>query len=302
MFKDKFLSETDKGEFAIIGKSIIAGLFPIFATISFLSLPIFFSLLYTYLISLIFFALIITFKKHWHQILIKPVLIESFYVTIFIGFGYYALYYYGLKHTSPGNASIIVLLEILFSYIFFNIWKKEHLSKRHLLGASFMIIGALILLFPKNLKVNVGDLFILLATICVPLGNFYQQKIRKIASSEIILFLRTFFAIPFILLLIWHLESATNFSIKPVLIFLIFNGVLHFGLTKILWIEGIHRMSITKATALNSITPFFTLIFSYFILNQNPTEWQILSLLPITLGIYLLTKKQKNIIQEPAST
>ncbi len=301
MFKGKFLSETHKGDSAIIGKSIIAGFFPIFATMSFGSLPVFLSLFFTYLISLLFFALIITVKKHWHQILIRQVLTESFYVTIFIGFGYYALFYYGLKHTSPGNASIIVLMEILFSYLLFNIWKKEQLAKTHLFGAVFMLIGALILLFPKNLTINIGDVFILLATLCAPLGNHYQQKLRKIASSEIILFLRTFFAIPLILFLIVNWENTTNFSIQPALGLIMFNGVLHFGLTKILWIEGIHRISITKATALNSITPFFTLIFSYFILHHNPTQWQILSLFPITIGVYLLTKKQNKIIQASAT-
>ncbi len=295
MFKHPFTSENHKGELAIMSKSVIASFFPIFATITFNSLPTFFSLVLTYIISAGFFAGLISFRHRWHQVWQKQVWVESLYVTLFIGFGYYALYYLGLKHTTPGNASIIVLLEILFSYIFLNLWKKQFLSRTHLYGAMAMLVGALIILFPKNLTINLGDSFILLATMCAPVGNFYQQKLRKIASSEIILFLRTVLALPFLLLLVNQFESVANSSVKPVIFLLLFNGILHFGLTKMLWIEGIHRLSITKATALNSITPFFTLIFSYLILNQSPTYWQILSLFPICLGIYLLTKPAKNL-------
>ena len=75
--------------------------------------------------------------------------------------------------------------------------------------------------------------------------------------------------------------------------YLIVNGILLLGLAKIFWIEGIHRISVTKATALSSITPLLTLLFAWIILNQAPTVWQLTSLVPLLLGVLLLTDNIK---------
>jgi drug/metabolite transporter (DMT)-like permease len=53
--------------------------------------------------------------------------------------------------------------------------------------------------------------------------------------------------------------------------------------------EGIARVAVTKAGALTSVAPLFTLLFAWLIFHQAPTIWQISSLLPFFFGILLLT-------------
>ena len=55
-----------------------------------------------------------------------------------------------------------------------------------------------------------------------------------------------------------HLEKVSSS-----LLFLVINGVLLLGVSKILWIEGIHRINVTKANALNSLGPLLTLLFAW---------------------------------------
>ena len=50
-------------------------------------------------------------------------------------------------------------------------------------------------------------------------------------------------------------------------------------------------LSITKAISLSSVGPFFTLVLAYFILHERATVLQVTGLLPIVLGVVLLTRK-----------
>jgi drug/metabolite transporter (DMT)-like permease len=118
----------------------------------------------------------------------------------------------------------------------------------------------------------------------------FQQKAREIASAETIMLMRTALATP-ILFLIAHIAGAGAplSDFKAALMFLVINGVFLLGLSKILWIEAIHRISVTKANALSILTPLFTLLLAWLVFSQAPTFWQLLSLMPMLAGVLLLT-------------
>jgi drug/metabolite transporter (DMT)-like permease len=71
------------------------------------------------------------------------------------------------------------------------------------------------------------------------------------------------------------------------------NGIFIFGLSKILWVEAIHRIPITKTISLACIQPLLTMIFAYFFLRQSATVVQLLSLVPMAVGMLLLTRRSK---------
>lgn len=158
-----------------------------------------------------------------------------------------------------------------------------------------MLIGAGIVLYPNVSQFRLGDFLILGAAMIAPLGNFFQRKARSMVSSESILFVRSLSAVPVAFLLAYLFgENLLSVHISSsLLILLVINGIFLFGLSKILWIEGIHRISIVKASALASIAPFFTLLFAGIILNEMPTVWQLLALIPISVGLVLLGARQR---------
>jgi drug/metabolite transporter (DMT)-like permease len=178
--------------------------------------------------------------------------------------------------------------------MFFNIIRKEPFSFESKIGTGLMVVGAVVVLAPNFSSLNLGDLFILIATFCAPIGNYFQQKATKISSTETILFLRSIIAAPFLLLLAYifgqHLEIH---QIKESFLFIILNGFIILGLSKAFWMEGIARMSVTKANALSSIAPLFTLFVAWFVFRQTPTVWQIASLVPFFFGVLLLTNNLK---------
>lgn len=274
---------------AIFSSAILWGLFPVITILSYHSVSPLISLTASTFLSAIFFVSIIALKKKWGEIRDKQALKDIFWTTFFIAILFYILFFFGLKYTSAGNASIIALAETLFSYLFFNIWKKENISKEHIIGSVLMLGGALIVLSPNFTRFQEGDLLILLASMVAPFGNFFQRRARQRVSSETIMFVRSLIAAPAILIFAFLFGERTNVSnLADSMIFLMINGFILFGLTKILWIEGIHRISVTKSNALSAISPLFTLIFAWLILKQIPTSWQLLSLLPMAAGVILL--------------
>ena len=288
------ITETKKGELFIFTEGFLWAFFPVITILSYGKLPSLISLAYSTLFASIFFGTIVLFKKTWRDLLNPLVWKYVLFIVFFIGVLFYSFFYIGLTKTTAGNGSIIGLFEIFTSFLLFHVFKKESISSEYKVGAFLMVLGALIILGRDFSHTNVGDIFILIATFCTPLGNHFQQKVRKIASSETIMFLRSILAFPIIFLLAYFLNQHASFSdVKHSLFFLLVNGVFILGVSKILWIEAIHRISVTKAMALSSLTPFMTLFIAWIFLKQAPNAWQFISLIPLSIGIFLLTDNLK---------
>lgn len=283
------ISKTTSGDIYILSYAFLWGLLPVVATLSYASLSPISSLLVSTFFAMLFFAAWLTASKRWPELKKREAWPDILWGTLFNAVAYFSLFYLGLKFTTPNNASIVALFEVLFSYLLFNVWKKEYLSARHIFGCIAMVLGAIIILAPGASNFRGGDLLVMLAAVAAPIGNYFQVRARKIVSSQTILFSRCLIALPFLYTLSKLFSETLSFvSVTNSIWFLIINGAGLLGFATLLWVEGIHRISVTKAVSLISISPLFTVIFSYLILKQNPTITQIVAFIPICLGLLLL--------------
>jgi|CXWL01.1.fsa_nt_gi drug/metabolite transporter (DMT)-like permease len=291
------LSPAHKGELYIYAQSFLWSLFPVITILTFSGVTPIYSAAIGSFLSSVFFAIVVTVKKGWNQCNSQAPWKDIFIASFFIGFVFYTLYFTGLKYTTAGNASIVALFEVFFSFLILTVLvKHERLFLSHVLGAIFMLFGAAIILIPKANGWNVGDILIIIGTMVAPLANTYMQRARKKVSSEFILFVRGFIAGFFLLMLAYVSEPLPTIqTLRGSLAFLCVNGFLLLGFSKFLWLESIHLIPITKAVSLASITPVFTLIFAYTILHERVNAFQIIALLPITFGVFLLTRKKLEI-------
>ncbi len=289
------------GEVSILSSALLWGLFPVITILAFHSLSPLLTLAMSTIFGGIFFALVLSIKQKWGELKNRSAFKDIFRAALILGVVFYFFFFTGLSHTTAGNASIIALSEALFSYLWFNRWNGEYFSKFHIIGSVLMLVGAAVVLLPNFTHFQWGDFSILAAVMVAPLGNHFQRRARKSVSSEVILFARACIATPFILILAYFSgENIFAIDLKQSLVFLLINGFLLFGLSKILWIEGIHRISVAKANALYAVSPLFTLIFAFVLLKQPPTSWQFLSFIPIFLGmLFLLNSGGDKIIQDP---
>ncbi len=293
------LSTNRQGELSVLSEAALWGLFPVVTVLSEDKVAPLVALGFSTLFACIFFAVVLTLKKKWKELLQKSALSDILISTLLLGIIYYVLTFFALLHTSPGNASIIGVVEIFFSFLFFHVWRKEELVKWHVVGAIFMVIGVIIIFSPNFRQFQIGDLLILLATAIAPFGNFFQRRARTKVSSESILFIRT--AISAAVILFMALLLGNSFSVRglsDIWLLLIINGAVILGFSKILWIEGIHRISVMKANALATVAPPTTLIFAWLILQKAPTIYQLFSFVPIFIGVIFLSINKRVSKQE----
>lgn len=289
------LSKEREGELFIFGEAVLWALFPVLTILSYGKVSPLVSLGISTIFASIFFAIILSIKNKWHEIKNTSAFKDILYATFFIGILYYLFFYFGLRYTSAGNASIIALTEIFFSYLIFNLWKKDPLPLLHIGGAALMLVGALIVLYPNLHKFQLGDILMLIAALFPSFGNFFARRARTKVSSEAIMFVRSIISGAVILILAFIFHSTFSYpDLKDSFIFLFINGVFLLGLSKAMWIEGIARISVVKANALGSVGPLLTLLFAWIFLRNIPTLWQLLAFIPMFLGVILLGMNKKN--------
>lgn len=212
-------------------------------------------------------------------------------VTVIIGIIGYSLYTLALQYTTPNNIAIIGLSQLLFTIFYFGILTdKEPQTPKSLFGAFLVLVGTITVVIQDGFTFNPGDLLVVLSNSLAPFANASVQKARKHVKASTIMCVRSIIAGVFILLLSIVFEEPTNtvFS-STTIVLIIINGVFMMGLSKIFWVEAIHRIDISKALSFNSTGPAFTILFSILILNQLPTTRQIFGLIPMIIGIYLIT-------------
>jgi drug/metabolite transporter (DMT)-like permease len=290
-----FLKNRERqGEALISAEAVLWSLFPLVTALTLKSMAPLVSLAWSVLFAALFFAVCLTVRKKWAEVFDRSAIGDILRVTFFIGILHYGFVFTGLQYTSPGNAAIISLTEIVWSFLFFNVWKKEHMAMTEIFGAFLMLAGACIILLPGFTEgFNKGDILITLGMAAGPPGNYFQQRAREKVGSETIMFTRSIVAAPFLFFCAFLFGQ--DLSISPAnyqLIILILNGFLLLGLSKILWLEAITRISVVKALSLASASPLLTLIFGYFLFSETPTAFQVISFIPMIFGVILLTREK----------
>lgn len=289
------MTKEREGELFMLGVSVFESWFPILSIISLSAIGALHTYALALLISLIFFVFIIfkkqLFKELKNKEAYKPLILTSFWITTL-----FVLIFLGMRYTTAGNVSVIIFLQLFFSYLYFHVFGKEKIDLLHAIGALIMGIGAIIVLFPDKLEFNKGDWLILVAASIAPIANLYSQRARKFCSSELILGFRTFFGLPIISFFAWYFEPSLNLeNLKIALPYVLIIGMLIFGLSKIFWMEALHRISITKVSAMVALVPVLTLCFAYLYLGEVPEFRQMIGVIPILIGGYLLTKPIKKL-------
>lgn len=271
------------------------GLFPVLARLTGATLSPFVNAGISQLIGTIFFAFILTWKNEWRRVPSRRALRDILIATIVIGVLFYAFVFLGISKTNANDASMMLLVEVFFAIAILGFLKREKISSSLIFGSVCMVFGALLILFDGSAHFNFGNLIVLGATALPPFANWLAQRVRDTTSSAWIMFVRNglsglillgmgrFFEGPFL----WADVTA---SWKMLLL----SGILVFGLSKILWLEALHRLPVTKSTAYQSLSPAFTMLFSFLLIGSYPEWRQIFGLVPILIGTWILAGRGRD--------
>jgi drug/metabolite transporter (DMT)-like permease len=284
----------DKGDGFALGSIFLWSMFPIIGSMMLGSMtPLFIAGISTVCATFIFAAWI-TYKGVWGEVLSSKAWFSILMATLLIGVIYYILIYAALNSTSVGNVSILLLMEVLFSFLLLG--RSEGINRYRILGAIIMMAGAIAILIPKHSGMHYGDALVILAAAIAPVGNYYQQKAREHVGSVTIMFWRSLAGGLVLLAAAFIFENVgSGYSIA----FILVNGAILFGIQKILWLEAIHRIPITRAVALGTLAPASTLLMAYMFLAEVPTWVQVSGCVLIITGAMLILYKDKSFIKNP---
>jgi drug/metabolite transporter (DMT)-like permease len=284
------LKQKRLGEFFIVTQAIFWGLFPVLANKS--NLPALFSAGTCNILSVILLLPIaLRYRIEWHKIN-KQVLFNLLMTTFVLGFGFTALVFMANQNSDPVTISILLLGEVPATFLILALTGHERFSFTQVLGGLLVVLSSILVIFDGDFKTSSSDLLIVLAVISAPLANRYGKHLGDSLKSTQILAFRNFFGGILLILLSLILEPAPH---KPELLaslpYLLPNAFLIFGLSKILWMEGIFRMEVGKAISLGSIFPIVTMIAAYILIGTAPDLVQVLAIFPGLIGVYLVTRK-----------
>ena len=287
------MNESRKGDLFTLSSIALWGAFPIVSKLSLNTFPVLMTAAISTLIAAIFFGVTLSSRNKLKTLWGHQAWKEILGCTLFIGVLYYGFTFYGLAHTTAGNGSIMAMMEIFFAHLLLIfLFKKESASLTHIIGAVLMILGAIIILFPGEWTSYKGDWIILLATIFPIAGNWYMKLARQKTSSEVIMFWRSLLGGGTLLMAALWMTSFPEISAwQQTWPSLLLNGLVLMGFSKLLWIEGIHRIPISRASCALPLEPVIALILAFFFLQEIPTPHQLLGLIPISIGVWLLVKK-----------
>ena len=294
------MSETRLGEILVFIACFFGALLPVIVNPHASSLAPLWIGAFSSVLALLPITAAMFYGKKWHELRNRKGLYYSCLAGVLVGAIYYSMVYWGSYHSSPQNASIMLSFEMFAAMAFLHSRQGERLSRREAFGAALLFLAVALILVPESSHPQVGDIVLLLSTLITPIGNTFMKIARRSISSVSIMWVRSLIsavALSLIACATYEIPSASEISLSATI--LLVNGILIFGISKIAWIEGIHRIPVAKASSLAAITPLLTFVMTWIVLGKAPT-WNQYSALPFTVfGVLLIVTKAPKKLSAP---
>ena len=184
---------------------------------------------------------------------------------------------------------LMPITTVMLAYFFV---KEEKINTLTFLGVALGFFGLFFLLEIKN-NINgnlLSELAIVLATLSFAAATVYARKIKKF-NPLFILTGSTFFAFFILVPLAFLFENP--FSLYPSnqsLFFVLILGILNTAIGGFLFFRLIKLSGASFTSTVNFITPFVAIIWGYIFLNETLSVHQLIGLLLILSGIFLVQK------------
>ena len=217
----------------------------------------------------------------------------SYVVLGIVGiFGFNALFFVGLKYTSPVNGALIMGLNPLLTTIFAQIILKDHITKKQVFGICFAFIGVLLVITQgsietiKTLSISGGDVIIFAGNVCWALYGVLGRRFVKDGTP---LSTTTYtMVIGAVSLIVVSLFTSNPVSIPNIPIgawgAIAFMAFLTSVLGYLWWNQGMKEIGASKTSLFFNLVPVVTMIIS-FAIGTPIKVFQILGALLVILGV-----------------
>jgi drug/metabolite transporter (DMT)-like permease len=207
-----------------------------------------------------------------------------------------SLFFFGLSNTSASDSSILVNGEVLFSILLAMIFFNEKLIKREIIAVILVLFGIVILTtnmqFSNSfLELNIGNILIVGSTLFWALDNNISKIISKTIHIPKIIVLKSLIGGSLLFILTMIIFGIEEFEVDIFHIpYLVFAGSMGFGVSLFFFLNSLKRIGTVKTMILFSTSSLFGMIFATIFLNESITIYQIIAVVVILGGCYLVKR------------
>ncbi len=207
-------------------------------------------------------------------------------------------YFFGLKEATAVNAAIFSNGEIIFSLLIAITIFREKLSKNEITPCFMIIFGMMVLpvgydFYNQGMVLTdlvFGDFLIifsgLLYAIDVNICKYVGDRINSKRVAQLVSFFAGGFAI--VLLLAFQIPYDITLDKIPAISLI---GILGIGLATLLFLISLRLIGAVRTILIYSTTSIFGVIFSTVFLGEQITIVNIISIVMVMTGIYILRNR-----------
>ncbi len=209
-------------------------------------------------------------------------------------FLYYVFYYEGSAKMAASQAFIINYLWPIMSVVFACIVLKEKMTVRKIVAVLLSFVGVFTVagedLINFNAQSVLGVFLCFLAAVSYGLYTALNKKCpydKQVLTTVAMLSA----ALPSLVVVLLRGENVMiSFKEVPGILW---NGVFTMAIANLLWTLALAKGNTAKISNLAYITPFLSLVWTFFVLNEPIKPLSVLGLCIIVIGIFIQLKGDK---------
>lgn len=203
------------------------------------------------------------------------------------------MYFHGLHITSASNTAVLSNMETVFTVAIAILFFKEKLSKIGYVGLAMVAVGAILVttdLSNFSLQLNAGNLLIIGASLFWALDNNISKVITKKIPVLKIAQLKSAIGGGLLLSIVLITNVPIFFKIAEIP-FILLLGTVGFAASLYCFLRAIKIIGIVKTIVIFATSSVFGLIFAVVFLHENISMYQIIAIIVMISGIYLINRK-----------
>ena len=217
---------------------------------------------------------------------------------------YQMMFSIGLERTRAGNVGLLMALVPIFAYIAGVTLKREHFSRRVLLGIILSVLGAMAIVLFGSSAVSFeetwkGDLLVVGASFCwgwyTGSATSLLERYGPLQFTALALLFGVAFLLP--LTVPWLLVQQWS-AVPPIAWFgLAASAWLAIVYNFFVWSYALGTIGIAHTAVVSNLTPIIALLAGWILLGERPFIAQGVSIVLILTGVYLVRSQQSRMAE-----
>ena len=208
------------------------------------------------------------------------------------------MFFAGLEESLAADSALLLNGEMIFSVFLATLLFREKISTAGYLAVVLVIAGIIVVTTDMELSSsafdvqNTGNLLIIGATLFWALDNNLSKILSKRMDIARIVQLKSLIGGSILLVLVFILQIPISVDTEHIPNILLL-GIAGFGASIFFFLHALKRIGTVKTVMIFATSSVFGLIFAAMFLQEEVSLFQIIAMIIIICGIYMLYKKQK---------